>query len=821
MPVAWRPPSGPSARGAICGAAPFRRHVAPPSRTAKERIVPVELQGAYCPSRTGTERGHNQYAERGLPIKAIPTYVGGSGRGAASRERQVVPDVTPAWCNMGGPAVYLQLDIDARGPRAVFATSYRLQSGTLADRPNLGMDAGWQRGPDVVLTARNRAKRLLDVIQWRPRVYRGNDWRRILQTIKAGKGRTQAAPTAAPLSFQDAVIAAAAPAPATARRTPTSERSSSSCASSAPTTPRQKLHERCRTTLRTPRTALRHAHAHRRAAAAAATADSSLPTAQTDSALLTLLNVTHATVQNVLKQVHEANLLRNGTQRNVVVMRRTRAPVKRPAVAGQPQRHHCVRSSIIRAAGGTGIVASDQDIRFYADEAEEALSMFSNELCHRSAATTTKQVLTRVQFRRFLQRNELDAPAMVRFIDHCMDVITTVPGVMDAVDYFALLAMLLKEVKPNRLHFAYLLYDLDGDGRVSSRDLFELLRMGIHRMFPNDFRILCQLVNDQADKALNEKRQQRGHAAAAAAGPVDDNRAASLYQFYSEKGVNVRLSDWQQKNRGRQHSDIAPFLARILYDQFRDEDSPSCYGGLDGLFGARHTTVSTKIFSTTRALNAFKRQAASGTKLKTSLEKMEATAEFTRDEVQVLMSTFWKATGGRGYMTRRELLPVLAMFEIDESAAVFFQRAFDPENRNSIEFESFLTSWAVVVHGDTPSRLDMLFTMFDFDRNGTIRADEMFAVMECRWGQTIRDSLDNLLDAVVDKFNAADNPDPSITNVGITKAEYDRVMVDIPEFWTRLAARVNQILQGRVAALRHRTSARRQPSQTVPPSTFS
>lgn len=78
--------------------------------------------------------------------------------------------------------------------------------------------------------------------------------------------------------------------------------------------------------------------------------------------------------------------------------------------------------------------------------------MFSNELCHRSAATTTKQVLTRVQFRRFLQRNELDAPAMVRFIDHCMDVITTVPGVMDAVDYFALLAMLLKEVKPNRLH---------------------------------------------------------------------------------------------------------------------------------------------------------------------------------------------------------------------------------------------------------------------------------------------------------------------------------------------------------------------------------
>lgn len=148
-------------------------------------------------------------------------------------------------------------------------------------------------------------------------------------------------------------------------------------------------------------------------------------------------------------------------------------------------------------------------------------------------------------------------------------------------------------------------------------------------------------------------------------------------------------------------------------------------------------------------------------------------------------------------------------------------QAFDPENRNSIEFESFLTSWAVVVHGDTPSRLDMLFTMFDFDRNGTIRADEMFAVMECRWGQTIRDSLDNLLDAVVDKFNAADNPDPSITNVGITKAEYDRVMVDIPEFWTRLAARVNQILQGRVAALRHRTSARRQPSQTVPPSTFS
>jgi hypothetical protein len=53
-----------------------------------------------------------------------------------------------------------------------------------------------------------------------------------------------------------------------------------------------------------------------------------------------------------------------------------------------------------------------------------------------------------------------------------------------------------------------------------------------------------------------------------------------------------------------------------------------------------------------------------------------------------------------------------------------------------------------------------------------LQADEMFSVMECRWGQAIRDSLDCLLDAVVDKFNSATDTDPTITDVSITREEY-------------------------------------------------
>jgi hypothetical protein len=52
-----------------------------------------------------------------------------------------------------------------------------------------------------------------------------------------------------------------------------------------------------------------------------------------------------------------------------------------------------------------------------------------------------------------------------------------------------------------------------------------------------------------------------------------------------------------------------------------------------------------------------------------------------------------------------------------------------------------------------------------------MQADEMFAVMECRWGQAIRDSLDCLLDAVVDKFNASTDTDPTVTNVCVTRDE--------------------------------------------------
>eukprot|EP00474_Spongospora_subterranea_P005527 CRZ05985.1 hypothetical protein [Spongospora subterranea] len=313
--------------------------------------------------------------------------------------------------------------------------------------------------------------------------------------------------------------------------------------------------------------------------------------------------------------------------------------------------------------------------------------------------------------------------------------------------------------------------------------------MDLHRMFPNDFRIFCQLATES--QGLYPVKEIAGC----------ENVVEPVYTCLSEHSSDIRLVDWTQKNRNRQHCDLLPFLARVFYEQFRDESSPTNYAGLNGLSFNTPVSISTKIFGTTRALNMFKRSAAVGNQLKENLEKTEATPVFDREEVQALLSMFWKASAGRNTITRQELNTIFVQFDIDESAGIYFQRLFDPENSNAIDFDGFVETMSVLVRGSKQDHLDMLFKMFDFDKNGVIRAEEMFAMMECRWGQAIRDSLDNLLDAVVDKFNATD-ADQTVTNVCITRAEYDATVTEVPGFWVKIVGRIETIIAGRIEAAR-------------------
>ena len=70
-------------------------------------------------------------------------------------------------------------------------------------------------------------------------------------------------------------------------------------------------------------------------------------------------------------------------------------------------------------------------------------------------------------------------------------------------------------------------------------------------------------------------------------------------------------------------SDVLPFLTRILYDQFRDDASPSNYPGLDGIGSNKRLAFTSKIFGTAHALSVFRRTAAVGNQLRATLEKIE------------------------------------------------------------------------------------------------------------------------------------------------------------------------------------------------------
>lgn len=93
----------------------------------------------------------------------------------------------------------------------------------------------------MVLPTANRDKRLLDIINWRPRDYHGDDWRRILLTIKGRKttGRDD------PVENQTETTTSIIKEPVSLRPIIGHE------------TPRDKLHARCRTTLRVPRYCMR------------------------------------------------------------------------------------------------------------------------------------------------------------------------------------------------------------------------------------------------------------------------------------------------------------------------------------------------------------------------------------------------------------------------------------------------------------------------------------------------------------------------------------------------------------------------------------
>lgn len=69
-------------------------------------------------------------------------------------------------------------------------------------------------------------------------------------------------------------------------------------------------------------------------------------------------------------------------------------------------------------------------------------------------------------------------------------------------------------------------------------------------------------------------------------------------------------------------------------------------------------------------------------------------------------------------------------------------------------------------------------------------ADELFAIMESSWGESIRNSLDPLLDMIVSKFIEHNQ-----SAVMISWPEFRKAVESVPKFWNDIVRKAEMMLR--------------------------